>query len=123
MAGLILVGHAKPVVVAPFSVFNRGLLEVPDQRIQVWLETRVQLVEHDVALGFWDTTQELALVHQNIIGDCLLESSIVTCKIRPWRTIRLRKEPFVVRQLDFSLGHCFLRKAACPLGRRLRSSA
>ena len=29
--GVFLVGHAKPVVLTPFSGFNRGLLEVPDQ--------------------------------------------------------------------------------------------
>ena len=123
MAGLILVGHAIPVVLAPFSVFKIGLLEVPDQRIQVWLETRVQLIKHDVALGFWDVMQEPALVHQNIIGDLLLECIVVTCKIRPWRTIRLRKVPLVVRQFNLGLGQCFLCMAACPLGRHLRSSA
>ena len=123
MAGPILMHHAIPVVLTPLSVFELGLLEVPDQIFQVWLATRVQLIVHDVALGLWDAMQELTLVHQNIISDVPLEGIVVTCKVRPWRTIRLRKKPLVVRQLDFSLGQCFLRMAASPLGRRSRSRA
>ena len=108
MAGSIHIHQVIPVVLIPIPVFKLGLLEMPDQRFQVRLATRVQLVVHDVALGLWDEVQEPTLCHQNFLGDVPLKSIVVTCKIWPRRTVSLRKKPFVVRQLDLSLGQCLL---------------